>query len=128
VRQLPGLLGSGGQIGQLPPQMGFIGVQPRWNMTDGRIPTGSASQVTHLGSVLAQGSEGQCLSCSQLLPTDTSPAILSRVFCSPGCERAYISDNLNNISLKDCNRILARIDALLQSVQVQRSAKNDSGR
>jgi hypothetical protein len=97
-------------------------------MTTRQVPTGIASQVTHLGSVLAQGSEGHCISCFQVLPTDPSPAILNRVFCSHDCERVYISDKLKNLSLKNRNRILARIDALLQSVHAKRSAKNDSGR
>lgn len=92
-------------------------------MTSRRIPTSIVWQITHLGSTLAQGSEGQCLFCSQPLPTEPSLATLSRVFCSRTCEREYISDNLKSLSPQDCKEMLTRIDALLQSAQAKRSAK-----
>jgi len=34
LRQMQGLLGSGGQSGELPPEMGFRRVQPGWTVAN----------------------------------------------------------------------------------------------
>ena len=79
------------------------------------MPPGVASRLIELGTMLAQGAEGRCFSCTQSFNVSESPAKIAQSFCSRKCERAFIRQNLKHLTWTDCSRILELIENLLKS-------------
>ena len=79
------------------------------------LPPGVASRLIELGTMLAQGPEGRCFSCTRSFTVSESQAKIAQSFCSRRCERAFIRRNLKHLTQSDCSRILEKIELLLQS-------------
>src|SRR5207247_11344233 len=114
LRHLPGLLGSLGQDRELSLEVGSSRFAWRCAMK------GIASRLIELGTMLAQGPEGRCFSCTQSFNVSESPAKVAQSFCSRRCERAFIRRNLKHLTRTDRSRILELIENLLQSSQRNR--------
>ena len=78
---------------------------------------GIASRLIELGTMLAQGPEGRCFSCTRSFTVSESQAKIAQSFCSRSCERAFVRQNLKHLTQSDCSRILEKIELLLQSSQ-----------
>ena len=86
---------------------------------------GIASRLIELGTMLAQGPEGRCFSCTRSFTVSESQALeadvelggakIAQSFCSRRCERAFIRQNLKHLTRTDCSRILELIENLLKS-------------
>jgi hypothetical protein len=78
------------------------------------LPPAVASRLIELGTLLAQGAEGHCFSCTRLFTISESKARIAQTFCSLSCERAFFRHNLKHLTLTDCRRILEQIESLLK--------------
>ena len=85
---------------------------------DGTPNKSAASMLIEIGVLLAEAAfaaptPGLCSHCQKYRDARSSTAEYQNLFCSQRCEREFVRTTLASVTLEECLRIQARLEALL---------------